>query len=452
VVPPLAPNAPITPCPTDARPPCGRRAAHQLSLILAEQRPLLAEWLAALEAVGRRPPDGAAPELLEAARDEPALRPTITRALGSRGAWLAGLNPAWAFAAAEGAAENADALAARWQTGTRAERMALLGALRASRPAQARALVETTWSTEKADDRAAFLAALGAGLSMADEPFLEAALDDRVKAVRTTAAELLARLPESRFAQRMTARALSLLNYRGGLFARLELSLPEHCDKALQRDVVTLKPPQGTGERAWWLRAIIMATPPAAWCAAWSLDPAAILRLRFDKEWRRMLLGAWAAAALSYRDVTWAEALAEGVAAELDPGLLAELLRVLPPARREPLLIRMLSQTAPPFGQNHPALPALRTGEPWGPELARAVIGALARRFSPLKDNVYLDWHLRAALEEFALSIPPGLAEELIAALPPTLDVTRQWADAAQSFAARLRLRRDMYDALRANA
>lgn len=452
-LPPAAAAEAVPPCPDDERPPCGPRAARLLGLLLdARQRAVLPEWLAALAASGRRLPDQHLPAVLELARATPALRQAVVAVAGRRGAWLGELNPAWAFAVVGAGPPAGDeaALAELWQTGARNGRLFLLEALRAERPALARALVESTWASEKADDRAAFVAALRPGLSGADEPFLEAALDDRGKEVRANAAELLARLPDSRLAGRMTARALAHVRYTGGLFPKIEVDLPEACDKATQRDGADPRPPRGTGERAWWLHEIVARTPPAAWCAAWSLRPAAILAARTASEWRGALVKAWSAAALAYGDHEWAAALVERELDQTQHAPIAELLQILPPARREPLLIRLLDGGRSPLAGNHRALPALRLGGPWSPGLARVVIASLGRRLARLDDDARGDWHLRAALEEFALAIPPELADEAVAALPPELADNPHWAEAAQAYAGRLRLRRDMHAALRA--
>lgn len=439
----------LPPCPADELPPCGRQAARHLETMLAgRQHAILAEWLQALAASKRRAPDASLPALIEVARTEQWLRPLVLATIGARGRWLAGLNPAWAFATrAALPAHNPATLAEVWQTGPRSGRLFLLQALRAEDPAQARALLESTWASERADDRAAFVETLEAGLSMADEPFLEAALDDRGKEVRAAAAALLARLPDSRLAQRMAARGLELVQRSGGLLAKIEVRLPEECNKALQRDGVRPKPQAGMGERAWWLSEIVRRTPPAAWCAAWSLTPAQILATRAPKEWRELLLKSWAAAAITYADAEWAAALADLAPREAVP--LAALIPIISADRRDQLLIRLLADGRP-LGSEHPALGPLRAAPgPWSRELTRAAIGAIARRFARLDEEALTDWHLRAALDEFALAMPPELAEEAIAALPDQLAENRFWAASVQSFAERLRLRRDMYAALR---
>lgn len=443
---------PVPPCAGEDLPPCGPQAARHLAETLdRRQRAVLPEWLQAVVATGRRAPDELLPSLLEVARGDTALRPLVLPALGRRGRWLAGLNPDWAFAA-EGGGTSLDAAAATaiWQTAPRNGRLFLLESLRPTRPALARALIEGSWAGEKADDRAAFVAAMRVGLSDDDEPFLEAALDDRGKEVRAAAAELLARLPDSRLAGRVSARALAMVGYRGGLLARIEVRLPDTCDKALQRDGVDPRPPRGVGERAWWLGETVRRTPPAAWCRDWGLTPAAILGVRVDKEWRPLLLKAWSQAALAYGDMAWVDALAELAVRELVGLPTSELLEALPAARREPLLIRLLASSRKPFGGEHLALPALRAApRPWGIALAQSVLDALARRFAHAGDGGRDDWQLRAALEEFALAISPELADEAAHALPPQLATSPYWADTVQTYTDRLRLRRDMHLALR---
>jgi hypothetical protein len=416
-------------------------------------RALLPEWLVALAASGRRPPDAALPALLDLARSEPELRRPVVAALGSRGRWLADLNPAWSFVAGAASAQDEAALHQQWQTGGRNGRLFLLETLRAERPELARALLESTWTSERAEERAAFLAALGPGLSDEDEPFLERALDDRSREVRATAAALLARLPRSRLARRMAARALGLVQYRGGLMPTIEARLPEQFDTDLLRDGIDPKPLGGLGERAWWLSAIIRRTPPAVWSEAWGRSPAKIVGTRIAGEWRQLLLEAWAQAAISYANRAWAAALAELSVREpqtLPPG---ELLATLPQPQRELQLIALLGHGRQPLGRDHPALDPLRTSpRPWGQALARAVLGAIARRFAQDGSAIRGDWQLRSALDDFALAIPHELAEAAIAALPVNLSDQPFWSEAVTLFAERLRLRQAMHAALRADA
>ncbi|PWS44049.1 hypothetical protein DKT74_13390, partial [Streptomyces sp. ZEA17I] len=156
--------------------------------------------------------------------------------------WLAALNPEWKFALRGSAAgaptpDTGDPEAVRrlWEEGLFAERVALLDAVRAQDPAAALALLTTTWSTERAEDRLMFLDALRAGLGAGDEEFLEQALTDRSRNVRATAAELLSALPSSAFAGRMAARAASCVHPdRTGAGLSIAVEAPHECDAGMQ--------------------------------------------------------------------------------------------------------------------------------------------------------------------------------------------------------------------------
>src|SRR5262249_56761837 len=100
-------------------------------------------------------------------------------------------------------------------------------------PERALALVKETWSGEKAPDRATIVEELATGLGPGDEPFLEAALDDRAKSVRAAAAMVLAALPSSRFATRMADRLRPPVATRRG---KLTVELPDDPDAAARRD------------------------------------------------------------------------------------------------------------------------------------------------------------------------------------------------------------------------
>ncbi|MDA0185818.1 DUF5691 domain-containing protein, partial [Solirubrobacter phytolaccae] len=202
-------------------------------------RELVEEWLGLAGRAGVRPPPELAPALLDYAEARPERHTSVLEAVGPLALWLAAREPRWAYAlpADDGV----------WKAGTPDERHALLVRRRREDPAAARELLASTWAEETWEDREAFLGELELGLTDADEPLLEAALDDRRKPVRDVAAELLARLPGSAFAARAAAAVRPLLRVEAG-----EL-------------VVTLPDAQGRGRRSERLTAMIAAAPLATW-------------------------------------------------------------------------------------------------------------------------------------------------------------------------------------------
>lgn len=445
----------FAPGPPDDLPACPARAGRHLAKMLAgEHEAALPEWLAALAASGRAAPAGLLPALLDQGGKSDSIRALITPVLGARGRWLAGLNPDWGYAFAPPAPARDAELTALWETGTRAARQAALSQLRATDPARARDLLIATWTTEKADDRAAFLASLEQGLSMADEPFLEQALADRSVQVRKYAAHHLASLPESRLTARMVARLMPLLSWDPGRLLQrpgLAVSLPEECDASMERDGIIPRPMATLlGERAWWLSQMIELVPPARWCAAWGAAPGEILAARLPREWRELLLAGWAKAAARHRDQPWLEALVAMARAGEKSLKMGELLPALSPDRRTQIALELLTAGEPLSG-GHPALPVLRSlPGPWDLALAWAALAALGRRFRADDEALRTDWGLRAALELLAARMPADLADEAAALIPEPMYQLSAWRSAATAFVDLLRFRREMLGALQA--
>lgn len=322
------------PAPADPRPPLPAAARRRLAQLLADRSApsggggrrgtapdlteLLPQWLATAGRHGFRAPAVLLPALLDAARARTDLRPHVLAFAGPLGLWLAGMNPEWKFAlrAAAGSSlpsptTDPEGVRRLWEEGLFAERVALLGAVRRREPAAALALLSTTWSSERAEDRLMFLDSLRTALSGADEAFLEQALTDRSRNVRATAAELLSTLPHSALAERMAARAVSCVNPdRTGAVASIAVEAPHECDASMQRDGVVAAPPSGRGERSWWLGQLVEATPLATWRTQFGGRTAQeIVGLPVADGWTEELHAAWCRAAVRQRDPEWARAL-----------------------------------------------------------------------------------------------------------------------------------------------
>jgi hypothetical protein len=370
----------VLPAAPDGRPVAPPTAVQLLELLLAGQvtvpggpGPLVADWLHRCLSSGRRPPPRTLPDLLAAATADPSLRGPVAAAGGARLAWLAAQQAAWGWAvgsvqpsrAIEGgdSGDGAEARTRRWATGGRAERAALLADLRAVDPERSRALVEETWATEDARSRLAIVETYASGLSMADEPFLEAALDDRSKTVAATAASLLRQLPGSRLAARSAERLRPLVRVDGRLRKHLAVELPDEPDAAARRDgVVDKGAPRGLGPRAWWRHQLVAASPLTMWEDLLALEPSQVVRLVDDAD----LLTALVTAARRQRDGRWAEAL---LAATPD----ATLLALLPPAAREGRILPLLAACA----DGHVATAVGALPPPWSPVTSEGIVARL---------------------------------------------------------------------------
>ncbi|WP_433054053.1 DUF5691 domain-containing protein [Dactylosporangium sp. CS-033363] len=399
---------------------------------------LLAEWLGGVR--DRRVPGELLPALLEIARRHRALRPLVAAAGGPRAGWLARQRPEWGFfdaAVVEAPADDPQG----WELGTIGRRVGILTAVRRGGVAgeqRGRDMLADVWPTETPDDRAALLGTFATGLSPADEPVLEGALDDRRKEVRLVALDLLAMLPESDYARRMTERSTACVRVVGG---RIQVVPPAACDKAMRRDGIVPRPPAGVGERAWWLEGLLTRTSLSVWG-----EPEDFLTLPVTDEWAAVLRRGLARAAAGQRDSRWATALTGRLTEEVAIGgrpddrlLLEALYDALPSDALAALAVGVLRRGlagAAAVGVEHVLELCPR---PWPPALVEAVFGAL----DDLGGRRSAGWRLAGLCELAALRLPADTATRataMAAALPsddPMSSIVGRFADT-------LRFRHDM--------
>jgi hypothetical protein len=441
------------------------------SAIRGDNPALLADLLGAAAAAGFRTAAPVLPALLDAAVQNRSLHAAVRAVLGERGRWLAAQRADWQRAAGA-AADPAPDDRMVWQAGRSGERRSWLAALRHADPAAARDLLAAGWRQETGEDRETLLPVLAEQLSGADEPFLEAALDDRKSSVRRTAAGLLAALPGSAFNARAIARGAACLRVEGdGPDRRLAVAIPGSCAAAAIRDGIEAAPPPGRGgHRAWLLTQFIAAVPLAEWAARLGLRPVAAVRLPVAGGFRVDVHAGWRNAAITQRDVTWAAALlaveagggasgaaggAEAGAAGRGPGravtgwpAAAELASVLSPDARAARAVALLAEAtvSPEAAEEISACPG-----PWPHDLAGEMLRYLAQaarwadrddRVPPLPGRL-----LRAAARKMPANSAPDYAAALRAlagsAFPPGA-----WADALIRTADLIDLRRLFFQEL----
>jgi hypothetical protein len=368
------------PAPPDTAPELSRSAGAILRDVLYQRadRGLAVQLLTAAADAGRRAPAPLLPELLELAAHDGSLRASVAALLGERGRWLATHRPEWLRVADAQArpADDADV----WNTGRLPERLGRLTEFRERDPDAARDLLVSGWIRETGDDRVQLLGALLTGLGPADEPFLEAALDDRKADVRHRAARLLAALPGSALTARATDRARTVLRLeRRGLRRRIVVTLPDVPDDAARRDGLRGASPYPTiGDRAWHLVQVVAAAPLSLWTDTLGADPATLADLEIDGGFGAEVHAGWRLAARRERDGAWAQALLGTRhggyrAAFMLPD--EQLVGLLPLEAR---LARATDLLRDPRGTPATAAAVLAYPAPWPPRLTDAVLAHIA--------------------------------------------------------------------------
>ncbi|EEF62184.1 DUF5691 domain-containing protein [Pedosphaera parvula] len=436
----------VEPAAEETLPGCSARAAAFLKEMLGGRfGEVLPEWLAASAECGKRVQAEDLPALLDVGTKNAEWREAILKVIGQRGVWLAGQNADWSWVA--GAVEDE----AIWETGSRAARLTFLQRLRKREAARSRELLQSTWAQESPEDRAAFVGAMQFGLSVADENFLESALDDKRKEVRQAAAGLLARLPESRFAQRMMERLQPLVKIeaadkgkkgKAGK-AKIEVTLPSDCDKAMARDGIETRKLSGLGEKAFWLKQIIENVPIGFWSAQYQMTVEELIAMAAaEKEWRGLLMEAWANAAVKSRDAVWAEALLmeTGEKKTMLPQT-GELLSVLPAEQREKCILKAF-ESGWSVDLVFESMLA-KAGGPWSKEFSKAV----ALQAKELAKSG--DWMARSHLVAVGKWMDPGLAGNLAEGWPVDGKHWNLWSEVVDQFIAMVQFRHDMVVALK---
>lgn len=404
-------------CATDDWARCSPSAAICLSRILSgEFEFLLPEFLRVLVEVRQRTPEELLPALLDVGRRERDVISRFAPVLGHRGQWLARLNPDWGYVGSE-------ITPADWETACKADRLLLLRAMRGKDPAAARQLLESTWNQEAVEDRAAFLGEFLKGLSREDEPFLENALDDRRKEVRQQAIELLVRLEGSALIERMKQRVIVLVKPRasasklkrllGGKPA-LDVTLPQACDEAMQRDGVEVKAKTGKGEKASWLQDMIATLPPRFWNEHLGCAAADCIRAAVSSDYKDSFLAGWATATARNPDAEWALALVMLALEDPTHSDLMSLAAHVSESEFGGVAVKLLKADRELCGGSHRGIQLLlRSQKPWSEEVARALFGLWRYQVrQAVAGKLTQVWGLVPSPNVFATSIPPSLADE----------------------------------------
>src|SRR5262249_45464188 len=152
----------------------------------------------------------------------------------------------------------------------------------------------------------------------------------------------------SRLCARMAERVGQLIKWKGGnklgKKPGFTVTLPEACDKGMERDGVQGKPTQGAqviGEKSYWLAQMVNALSLAAWERLCSGRPPSeiVTAAAHSRDWSALLLDGLREAAAREGQLEWVEALL----AETKLSSPASLFSALPAEKKEKFVLRLLA-------------------------------------------------------------------------------------------------------------
>lgn len=433
----------MAPCPADPRSVAGAAPMATLMRLLSEPDVgLITEWSELASARQVRVADSAVPVLLDWWSRQPRRPEVVWSVLGKRGEWLASQNPSWRKrVAGSEIPSDADEI---WQTGKTPERVALLLTIRRHDAARALALIQSTWKSDGADEHRRFIEVLREGCSIADEPFLETALDDKSKLVRRAAAAVLSLIPNSRFKRRMNERARQMIamnEKRGaaGRGAKVVLTPPKEFDVSWERDGVESQAASAKGQRAWWLRQILSAADLSVWTDALELDPAGVLACIGEDDYFGDALDAMSAAAERGGDAAWSTAIVRCRLQDkkVDIRAIDGLWRNLRPEDREALLLETADHKRFTLAERLQILAS--TGTRW----SRPFSGAALKLLNKESQSMGVVWSLHEAVDLASRSVAPEFAEQFAETV--TKLVGNEPTESFKRSIDRVRLRADMH-------
>lgn len=436
-------------CPRDDRPMAPGPALGTLARLLDDPDPaLIQEWAQVAFASGVLVDGATAPLVLDWWGRQPRRSETVFAVLGHRGPWLASMNPDWQkHLAPPEVPADADEI---WQTGKTPERIAILTSVRRLDPPRALAMIESTWRSDGAADRQRFVEVLIEQRSIADEPFLESALDDRGKGVRRQAANVLARIPGSRLRHRFSEAAKPFITVRttrqmlvGRSRPRIVLVPPESFDPAWERDGIEERPPEGVGRRAWWMQQILRAADFAVWHERTGLSPDDILAAMKEDDYAGDAVSGLIVAARASGDAEWSAALVRYLHGQpsVEPHVFAGLLEGLPDDRRESLSLEIAKKPGLSAVDRWAILTSF--DRPWSAAFSAEVMTILIDAPPAELDS----WALVRAIDVASQRIAPSALEPFEHAVSQAFQGTR--AGGIERAIHRARLRADIHRELR---
>ncbi|MEM7336646.1 MAG: DUF5691 domain-containing protein [Chloroflexota bacterium] len=403
---------------------------------------LLNNYLEYLNLAGYRIPPQYLPNLLDKGVKSVKSRAYILPILGNEGRWLATQNPVWDYAAPD--LYTWSGLLRYWDKNEAVKRQQLLASLRQENPELGRKLLENYWRSLSDHARHSLIKILENNISMADEPFLEAALDDRSHLVRRKAAELLAFLPDSRLALRMANHVRFIVLWRQG---QIKISFPKEIKPEMSRDGIQATDPKMdlSRLRSRQLTQMVSAVPLDYWTLEWNASIPQIIRAVAHCRFPRTMLNAFVTAARKQKNQEWIQALV------IQNGFNTQVSRLVKVMDHDALQAyiqknsKMFKTDRHYLKIDHPMMAVLKHHpQNWNEEMSQFWLTQFATYIKQTKDRKSVDMQIKSLLTKFFNGMPTSLDTTARDIFEPAIQFNEQWRPPLEQMFDRLTYRKQL--------
>jgi hypothetical protein len=245
------------------------------------------------------------PDIIDIGNNQKQLRQMISACMGQRGKWLMQWNDSWQWSAPTSFDDV-------WENGSTSERKAVLAKIREQDAAKGLSLLMEIWSHENAASRAELLESLKTGAGIADLPWLEQVMEEKSVKVREVTMSILKTIPESTILLRYWAflkESITIEQSKGLLGFGTKYSLAIHSklqDPAKELPGIdSLSGKADMSDELYVISQCISHISPQLWTEHYGKDPVNFLELFRKNDKYRILVPAFARAAVTYRNQEW---------------------------------------------------------------------------------------------------------------------------------------------------
>ncbi len=355
----------------EVKPYCSNESIAALKEIFAEELPpFLDLWLHQCISKNKIARPDVVPYLLELARDKKKLRNAIIEVCGRRGEWLSTLNPNWNFYVTT---EDPQTI---WETGSPDARKELLKTVRSENPAQGLELLKSTWATEGANEKVAFLEILKENVSAIDLAWLES-LKEKGQKVNNAISDLIKLIPSSPLIQQyvdVLKQAFSIKSGKAllGMISKTTLTIDDAApipESVFKSGIDKLSSNKEVSDSQFIFAQLINAVPPSFWNEKLQMQNKDIITLFQKEKQHAFFLPAISIAAIRFKDQQWIKDLLDYGMETLGAGSVNVLVAALRGKDRDVYGTKMMKE--------YPAqiiLLMLDNEEEWSSDLAKAIL------------------------------------------------------------------------------